>query len=259
LGKALALRILKKGAHLALIARDEKKLVSVKAELQKSASLEQKIEIFPCNVSDFQAVERTFQAIVTKMGIPYMLINSAGIITESRFEEQSLDKFHEIMDTNFFGTLHCIKAVLPYFKQKGKGRVVNICSMAGLMGVYGYSAYCSSKHAVAGLTHTLRCELRPHKIRFHLVCPPEFDSPMVDALNKCRSHENRLLAQTIPVLSAEQVAEETLLGIEKGRYEIIPGKATRIVRILDRLVPRLSRSVVDIRVKKAYQGSKNKK
>ena len=88
-----------------------------------------------------------------------------------------------ILNTAPNRTLHCIRAVLPHFKKKREGRIVNISSMAGIMGVFGYSAYCASKHAVAGLTASLRIELIHQNILVHIVLPPEFNSPMALAVD----------------------------------------------------------------------------
>ena len=254
LGKALAHRLLKKGASIALIARDGQKLSAVKAELAKASGASQKIGAYSCDVSDFAAVEKTMTAIVNELGLPYMLINSAGVLYEGYFEKMPLSVFRRLMDINYFGTLHCIRAVLPFFKKSGKGRIVNISSLAGLIGTFGYSAYCSSKFAVNGLTEALRVELKPQKIRFHLVCPGEFESPMVDELNSYRSEENRLMTQTVPVLDLDTVADETIRGIEKGRYLIVPGRIPRLLEFCNRTLPRLGRSIQDYKLKKIYRG-----
>ena len=200
LGKALSERLVKHGANLAIIARDEKKLKLTKDELLKFTREKQKVEVYSCDVSNESVVLKTMKAITDSFGYPDILINSAGILRESHFENQSTDTFREIMGINFFGTLYCIKALLPFFKQKGGGRIVNICSMAGLMGVFGFSAYCSSKHAIAGLTHTIRGELKRFNIKVQIVYPHEFDSPMVDDVNTYRSPENKMMVNTIPTL-----------------------------------------------------------
>jgi 3-dehydrosphinganine reductase len=158
------------------------------------------------------------------------------------------------MDVNFFGTLHCVRSVLPLFEQTGGGRIVNLCSLAGLMGVFGYTAYCASKHAVAGLTHTLRTELKPRNIRVHLVCPPEFDSPMVDEINRDRTPENRRIAGTLPKLTAGEVADAILDGMAKERYEIVPGRTARMAVRLDRWAPSLGRMLSDRLLRGCYQG-----
>jgi len=257
LGKELAQRFAKRGANIALVARDETKLRTVQSSLMQVLKEGRRAEIFSCDVSDADAVEKTMQSIVNTMGMPDMLINSAGILRESHFEKQSLETFREVMDINFFGTLHCIKAVLPFFRQKGGGRIVIVCSMAGLLGVFGYASYCASKHALSGLASTIRSELKPHNIIVQIVYPPEFESPMVDELNTYRSEENRTIVQTIPVLDIDVVADAVIEGMEKNKYEIIPGLTAKIMARIDRWFPALSRAVIDFQIKKFFRG-KNK-
>ncbi len=93
-GKKLGEKLLSRGANLALIARDENKLQSVKEELVSAASTDQKIEALSCDIADATAVEKTIRNIADKLGVPDILINSAGILKESYFEKQSLDTFH---------------------------------------------------------------------------------------------------------------------------------------------------------------------
>jgi 3-dehydrosphinganine reductase len=254
LGKALARRFAQEGASLALIARDITKLEATQKELQDITSPSQKVSIYSCDVSDFPSVESTIAAIADELGPPQALINSAGILREGYFEKVPLETFREVMDINYYGTLHCIKAVLPYFKRQGSGRIVNICSTGGRFGAFGYSAYCSSKYAVLGLTETLRCELKPQNIRLQVVCPPEFESPMVDEINKCRTPENLKHVHTMPVLDAETVADAVMESMDKGRYLTIPGRMTRLIDLANRLLPAISRQVVDFQIKSVYRG-----
>lgn len=253
-GRVLADRLARRGAHIALIARDAARLETVRKELQTGTDPARRIAAFVCDVADAALVDQTFERISNEFGPPHILINSAGILREGYFENQGLDTFREIMEINFFGTLNCIRAVLPHFKQAGSGRIVNIASVAGLMGVFGYSAYCASKHAVIGLTATLRAELQPQNIAFHLVCPPEFDSPMVDAVNVNRTPENKMLAHTIPVMEPDAVADTVIRGIEQDRFEIVPGFVTRVLTGMDRHFPAIGRAIVDFKIKKHYQG-----
>ena len=255
MGEALAYRLAKRGANLALVARDRARLESVLENVQATGLRTAKAQVFQSDVCDPASVEQTAGQIIEAIGLPDILINSAGIISENYFENLPLETFRNVMNTNFFGTLHWIQACLPYFQQKGQGRVVNICSMAGLMGTFGYSPYCSSKHAVTGLTNSLRVELKPQKIRFHLVCPAEFTSPMVDHLNTYRTVENRKIVQTVPVLPLEKVADETMRGIEKGKYMIIPGAVTRFFERLNRYLPSLTRLTSDLIIRRCYRGT----
>jgi len=251
LGKALANRLSAQGAHLALIARDEAKLAAVKGELE-AANPHRKVRTYSCDVADFAATETTMAAIAGDLGLPQLLINSAGILREGRFEQVPLQVFQEVVGINYFGTLHCIKAALPYFQQQGHGWIVNISSMGGRFGAFGYSAYCSSKYAVLGLSDSLRCELKPRGIRLQVVCPPEFDSPMVDELNKYRTPENRRVVHTMPVLDAERVADAVMRGLEKKKYLIIPDPMTRMLDLSNRLLPAASRMLTDTQIKIAH-------
>jgi len=250
LGKQLAERVLRRGAHLALIARDQAKLEAVRDELSANLPEGRHIGIYSCNISDPEGVEKTIRAIADEIGPPSILINCAGVLHEGPFEKQTFEIFHDTMNVDFFGALHCIRAVLPYFKQHGSGRIVNISSMAGLMGVFGYAAYCSAKHALNGLTHTLRSELTPMNITVQLACPGEFESPLVDKLNTYRSAENRVMVSTIPVLKISKVADSIVKGMEKGTYLIIPGMMARLIDCFARWSPALSRLVADLRLKK---------
>jgi 3-dehydrosphinganine reductase len=256
LGKALAQRFLKRGANLALIARDTNKLATIKAMLAVTCGVGQKIEIFPCDVSDYAATEKTMNDIADTLGLPDILINSAGILREGYFNNLSLTTFREIMDINYFGVLNCTKAMIPFFKQKGRGRIVNISSLGGKMASFGYSAYCSSKFALVGLTETLRMELKPQGIKVNLVCPGEFESPMVDDLNTYRTAENRVVTQTVPVLPLDVVADEIIKGIQKDRYLIIPGFTAKFLEQLSRFIPSLSRFITDYKIRSVYGGAR---
>lgn len=253
-GRVLAEKFVKRGANLVLIARDKKKLNEVKKELEGISQSYQQVHVFSCDVSDNISVQEVIAESIEASGLPDILINSAGVLKEGYFENQSVETFREVMDINFYGILHVIKAVLPYFKQKSEGRIVNISSIAGLMGVFGYAAYCSSKHAISGLSGSLRLELKPQNIKVHLVCPPEFESPMVDEMSKNRTSENKIMAQTIPVLTMTVVADAVIEGIEKDRYEIIPGLPAKVLTRIDKLFPSISRSVSDFRIRSVYKG-----
>jgi 3-dehydrosphinganine reductase len=254
LGKALAQRFVKSGANLALIARDKNKLVGVKEELSSICSAGQRIEIFPCDVSDYAATEKALNTVADTFGMPDILINSAGILREGYFEKLPLSTFRETMDINYFGVLNCIKAIIPIFRKKGQGRIVNISSLGGKIGTFGYAAYCSSKFAIVGLTDVLRAELKPMHIKFHLVCPGEFESPMVDDLNTYRTTENRVVTQTVPVLSLDVVADEVIRGIQKNRYLIIPGFIARFLEMTSRWFPSISRVIIDFQINRVYKG-----
>ena len=99
-------------------------------------------------------------------------------------------------------------------------------------------------------------ELKPQGIKVHLVCPGEFESPMVDDLNTYRTAENRVVTQTVPVLPLDVVADDIIKGIQKDRYLIIPGFTARFLERLSRFFPSLSRSITDYKIRSVYGGAR---
>ena len=111
-----------------------------------------------------------------------VLINSAGVVHPGEFTNLDLEKFHWMMNTNFFGTVNTIKLFLPLM-QSG-AHIVNISSMAGILGVYGYTAYGASKFAVRGFSDALRSELKMQGIHLSIVFPPDTDTPQLSYENQ---------------------------------------------------------------------------
>lgn len=255
IGRGLALRLAEEGANLALVARDPERLTRAREEiLSRPSDSGSRVEVFSCDITDPEKVEQTMNNIAGEIGSPDYLFNSAGILIGDYFENLPRDSFSEVMNTNFFGTLHFIRAVLPHFKKKESGHIINISSISGVIGVFGYASYCASKFAVVGLTETLRAELKPQGISVHLVLPPEVDTPMLKKVNQCRPRENRMLTETMSSLSVEQAVDAILKGVMRGRYLIIPGRQARILSRLSQIFPSRARWIVDYTVKRNYQG-----
>jgi len=122
-----------------------------------------------------------------------------------------------------------MKAVLPAMMERKKGHIVMISSAAGLIGIYGYSAYSPSKFALRGLAECLRGELKQSGIKISIVYPPDTDTPQLEAENQIKPPETREIAGTAKTWTADAVAREILLGIEKQKFAIAPGLKTTIL------------------------------
>jgi 3-dehydrosphinganine reductase len=201
------------------------------------------------------AITETFRKINTEIGTPDILINSAGILREGYFDQLSVETFRDVIETNYFGVLHAVKAALPYII-KQKGRIINISSIAGLLGVFGYTPYCSSKFALVGLSEALRYEMKPRGVEVHLVCPSEFVSPMTLDLNDTRTPENKAHTLTIPEYDLNTIVRETIRGIEKGKFLIIPGLLCRLTVFGARHFPAITRLVSDFKIRRVFADRK---
>ena len=127
------------------------------------------------------------------------------------------------MKINVYGTRNTVSAILPFMKQKGGGHIVNVSSVAGMIGMYGYTLYCTSKYAIVGFSECLRSELKRFNITVTLVCPPEVKTPFVAEEAKTLPPEARVVKNLAGLLSTERVAKAIVRGISRKRFMVVPG------------------------------------
>ncbi|MBB5403800.1 NAD(P)-dependent dehydrogenase (short-subunit alcohol dehydrogenase family) [Paraburkholderia sp. JPY162] len=126
------------------------------------------------DVTDAAAVPRAVGQALERTGAIDILVNNAGYGLFGALEEVSDAQARQLFDTNVFGTVNVIRAVLPHFRARKRGHIVNFSSVAGVIGIAGCSFYCASKHAVEGLSESLAQELHPFGIGVTLVEPGGF-------------------------------------------------------------------------------------
>ncbi|PLK50578.1 oxidoreductase [Uliginosibacterium sp. TH139] len=123
------------------------------------------------DIRDEASIERGIQTVIGHAKRIDVLVNSAGVTLLGATEETSIDEARTLFDTNLFGLLRTIKAVLPYMRGQGSGRIVNVSSVLGFLPAPYMALYSASKHAVEGLSETLDHEVRQFGIRVALVEP----------------------------------------------------------------------------------------
>lgn len=157
-------------------------------QLQRLADDDQlHINILSMDVLDDQSVESAIKHIQSGEGHIDVLINNAGIHSWGAVEELSLEQFKTEMDTNYFGTLRCIKAVLPSMRERKSGCIINVSSIAGKVFSNFHGTYCPSKAAVEALSETLAQELVPFNIQVSLVQPAFIETPIFQKTNEIPS------------------------------------------------------------------------
>jgi 3-dehydrosphinganine reductase len=242
IGKATAKLLVSRGANLSLIARNLDRLNLAKAEIEAArVNNHQRVLTLVADVSKKQEIQQAIDSAIGQLGTPHSLITCAGIAYPNYFQKIPLEVFEQTMAINYFGTLYSIKAVLPFMERAQKGHIVIISSGAGLMGIYGYSAYCPSKFALRGLAESLRGELKPLGVGVSIVYPPDTDTPQLEEENKTKPPETKLITGTAQMWSAEAVAKEIVRGVEKGQFAITPGfEITLLNRLHSLLLPVLN-------------------
>jgi 3-dehydrosphinganine reductase len=238
IGLAMAQILASKGANIWLLARDGKKLeAACRAVSEARLSPTQAVHTIQADVADQAQVASALQPVIDRGGVE-LLVNSAGITYPGLFEELDTDIFRQMMDVNYFGTLHVTKALVPAMLKRGSGHIVNISSLVGRHGLYGYSAYSPSKFAVGGLSDTLRYELQPHGINISIAFPADTQTPQLDFDNEHKPPILKMLASSnTSVASAELVAENILRDVLKGKYLIFPSFDSSILHVASVLLP----------------------
>lgn len=250
IGLEIARQLASQGADLVLFARNPSRLEEARAVVERNReSAAQRIAVMPLDVSDNGMVRKTVGRAVKEFGTPDIIINSAGIGTADYFEKISFDAFDAVMKTNLYGTRNIIAAALPHMKQRGGGVIVIISSMAGFLGMFGYTAYAASKFALVGFAESLRGELKSQGISVLLACPPETDTPFLVEESKTLPPESRALKDMVGLLKTDYVARYIIRGIARGTYLIMPGAKARFLYLLNRFIPGwMSRMIADITI-----------
>ena len=138
------------------------------------------VELIKMDVSDEESVKRGIQSIIDKANHIDVLVNNAGVTLLGAMEETSIAEARTLFDTNLFGILSTIKAVLPHMRNQRSGRIVNVSSVLGFLPAPYMALYSASKHAVEGLSESLDHEVRQFGIRVALV-EPSFTKTNLDA------------------------------------------------------------------------------
>jgi 3-dehydrosphinganine reductase len=248
IGLATAHECAARGASVSLIARNPERLAAAASQLRKTSA---RIEFASADVSDKAQVVEAIAQLSRVQGPCDILITSAGVTYPGYFEKMDDSIFRQMMEVDYFGTLYPIQAVLPSMMERRTGSLVAISSAAGLIGVFGYTAYAPTKFAVRGLMESLRQEMKPHGIHVGVAYPPDTDTPMLKYENEFKPLETHRIAGTIKPVSAEKVARAIVKGIERNQRIITADPLTATLSRLGGLLEPLLLSDFDRKIRQA--------
>jgi len=234
IGRATARMLVQRGANVVIIARRQALLDAALAEFEaERVAPAQAFQAHSADLSDWEQAQAAIAAVTAEGHTPDILINAAGIAHPGYFEELPIEVFRRTMDVDFFGTLYPTKLVAPMMMARHSGHIVNFSSVAGFLGVFGYTAYGAAKFAVRGFSDALRSELKPYGVHVHVVFPPDVDTPLLHEENKVKPPETReIVGKHARVLQPEDVAQEVIRRIERHKYIIIPGFESKLYFLL---------------------------
>ena len=226
-------------AMLVLAARNASRLQSVAAECM---ALGARTLILPTDVTQADQCRQLIETTVRECGSLDILINNAGISAHALLEQVPVDKlgwYEELMRVNFWGSVYCTHAALPYLKQS-HGRIVAVSSLAGLVGVPGRTAYSASKFAMTGFFEALRAELKDSGVSVTLAYPGVVSTQI-------RTHGLNAQGEVAGVsglreenaMSTQECARLILYGMLRRRREVVMTAKGKVGRWLKLLLPSL--------------------
>lgn len=255
IGLAAAERALDRGARVSIVARDTERLAQAADALEERAGDATRVCAEPADVTDREAFETALSLLIAQLGPVDVLVTNAGGARPGHFEELPAEVFEEQMALNYFGTLHPVRAVVPSMIERGRGHLMLVSSAAGIVGVYGYSAYAPAKFAVRGLAETLRAELKPHGIVVGCAFPPDTDTPGLDAESSTKPEATRRISATVKVRSPREVAKAIVGGIERDSLVVTADPSTAMLARAAGVLGPFVRRTMDRHVRKAQRAA----
>jgi len=182
IGKAIALLMAENGANIAIIYIGDKTLATeVKKQAEKN---DVKVEIYECDVSDFEVSKTVCENIVADFGSVDILVNNAGIVKDNLMLRMSESDFDAVISVNLKGVFNMTKHLSRSIMRSGCGRIINISSVSGIMGNPGQANYAAAKAGVIGLTKTTAKEFASKNVTCNAIAPGFVETDMTANLPK---------------------------------------------------------------------------
>ena len=230
IGRAAALEFARRGANLVLAARRSELLEQVASECRALGA--------DCRIVVTDVTLRSdCQHLIDVAGHVDVLVNNAGFAIFDPFESAKPDDLESMMQTNYFGVVWCAQAVLPQMLARRSGTIVNVASIAGIMGYARMGGYCATKFAMIGFSETLRDEVLARGVRVAMVCPGTVETQF---FVKAEAGKMPGASRLILAIKPERVARAIADAAEDGKYRrILPIGAMAFLRMKE-IFPRFA-------------------
>ena len=233
IGKACAENYLTKGWNVVLAARNTKKMETICAPYSNKQTL-----IVPTDVTNENQCRELINKTIAQFKSIDVLINNAGISMRAMFDGINLEVIKNVMDINFWGMVYCTHAALPYIKQS-KGSIVGVSSIAGYRGLPARTGYSASKFAMNGFLEALRTEELKSDIHVLTACPGFTASNIRQtALTSDGSKQKETPRDENKMMTAEEVAQEIYIAVEKRKRTIVLTKQGKLTVFLNKIIPK---------------------
>lgn len=243
LGLILARQLAEQGCRLVICARDEQELAIASRDLQLRGA---DVLAVQCDVSEAASIEQLVMLATLHFDRIDLLVNNAGIIQSGPLASMNLQDFEQAMAVNFWGAVHATMAVLPQMRERGEGRIVNICSIGGRVSVPHLVPYNCSKFALRAYSEGLAAELAQDGITVTTVMPGLMRTgSSANALFKGEVEHEYFwfsLLDSLPFTStdAEHAAARIIQAVRRGDTEVAFNVSAQALGLLHDLAPELA-------------------
>ncbi|KYF49029.1 short-chain dehydrogenase [Sorangium cellulosum] len=237
IGRATALEFARRGAAVTLAARREQPLRDLAAECEQAGG---KALVVLADVTNEAAVLEIARRTTEAFGRIDVWVNNAAVTLFGLFEQTPSEPYRRVIETNLFGYIHGARAALAQFRRQGSGVLINVGSMVSRLSEPYVSAYVASKHAIRGLSQSLRQELqvlRARDIHVSTVLPATIDTPF---FQHAGNYTGRTPKAMPPVYPPERVARAIVRLARAPRREVFVGSAARQLSLLSLVAPGLA-------------------
>ena len=248
IGKQTAIEFAKLGSNIILVARKKDKLEQVENQLKQ---FHVTTLVCTCDISKKDQVQSMSKIVLEKFNSIDILVNNAGFAIYGSVSELSINEIESQMETNYFGTIYCIKFFLPSMLKKKSGHIVNVASVAASFGLPGIASYCASKFAMLGFSEGLKHELSGTGVGITVVSPimvktDFFDHPSFEKMPKYSPTS----------LNSKTVAKAIVKASNSSRLEIITPSIVRIAVWLKHTFPYFINPILGKSFKKQLDSTK---
>ena len=235
IGRAIGFALAAEGARVVLVDIRCEGLEATCQTIIKRGGLARWLKL---DVSDRAAVQQVVDGVYATEGPIDYLFNNAGVCLFGEAREMTAAQWDRLIDVNIRGVVHGVEAVYPRMVDRGSGHIVNTASVVGLVPQPGSTAYSMTKHALVGMSQSLRGEAVQHGVRVSVVCPGVIDTDLKNTVDLLGLDREKLLAlPSSTMMSAERCATRILRGVRWNRAVVQVTVETRLSWWLYRLAP----------------------
>jgi NADP-dependent 3-hydroxy acid dehydrogenase YdfG len=240
IGRALTLQLIAKGARVAGVDLSSGTLAATAAETNAD---EAHFKGYVADITDRERIEQLPAEIIAQFGAVDGIINNAGVIQPFvRLNDLDYKTIHRMMDINFYGTLHVVKAFLPHLLERPEAHIVNVASMGGLVPVPGQTIYGAAKAAVKLMSEGLAAELIDTRVKVSVAIPGAVATNIMgnSGVTMRTPAPDTKAPKGMKALEPAEAAKIIVAGIERDLYHIMVGTDAKLAGAFYRIHPALA-------------------